>query len=257
MTIISNRSFSMNAPKYVLVMSGKGGVGKSTTAANIARSLALKLGKVGLLDLDLTGPSIPTIFGVKGQDIKNRNGKMIPHISENVEIISLGLLLSDPNDAVIWRGPRKHSMISNFFDLIEWTSSVVVVDLPPGTSDEHLSTFDILKKKGLQYQVVIVTTPNILAVADVRKGINLCRQVEAPIVGIVENFSGVMCPCCDKVSPLLGHSAAEEMSEDFNIPILAKIPFVPAYASSADHGQSNQSFMAFFNPVIEMIQQNQ
>lgn len=241
---------------YVLVMSGKGGVGKSTVASNIARSLSAKLPSVGLLDLDLTGPSIPTLFGIKGQSIANKEGKMVPAKSGNIEIISLGLLLTDPNDAVIWRGPRKHGMISTFFELIEWSSKVVVVDMPPGTSDEHISTLQILKQKNLPFSIYVVTTPNILSVADVRKGINLCEQMGAPVKGIIENFCGVMCPCCGEVSEFLGPNAADDMSDDTCLPILAKIPFLPAAAASSDKGEQNDQIMPYFDEVRDNILKN-
>lgn len=234
-------------------MSGKGGVGKSTTSANIARKLADKYERVGVLDLDLTGPSMPTIFGVKGQDIKNKNSKIIPVVSGKIEIVSIGLMLTDPNDAIIWRGPKKNGMIKSFFELIEWKSDIIVIDLPPGTSDEHLATFDILKSKGLRYDVIIVTTPSLLSVADVKKGINLCKKMESNILGVVENMSGVLCPCCNKVSQLLGSNAAEEMASELNLKILTKIPFLPLAASAADKGESCDALLQFLNPVVDVI----
>lgn len=241
---------------YVLVMSGKGGVGKSTVASNIARSLSKKLPSVGLLDLDLTGPSIPTIFGVKGQSIANKDGKMVPAKSGNIEIISLGLLLSDPDDAVIWRGPRKHGMINTFFELINWSSKVIVVDMPPGTSDEHISTIQLLKQKNLPFSVYIVTTPNILSVADVRKGINLCEKMEAPVNGIIENFVGVMCPCCGEVSEFLGPNSADSMCEEYNLPVLTKIPFLPSAAEASDKGEQSSLILPYFDNVINDILKN-
>lgn len=241
---------------YVLVMSGKGGVGKSTVASNISRLLSTKLQSVGLLDLDLTGPSIPTIFGVKGSSIANKDGKMIPVKSENVEIVSLGLLLTNPDDAVIWRGPKKHGMINTFFDLIDWSSKVVVVDMPPGTSDEHLSTIQILKQKNIPFAVYIVTTPNILSVVDVKKGINLCEKMEAPINGIIENFVGVMCPCCGEVSEFLGPNAADSMSDEVGIQVLTKIPFLPAAAEASDKGEQSSLILPYFENVINNILKN-
>lgn len=238
---------------YVLVMSGKGGVGKSTTAANIARSLSSQLPSVGILDLDLTGPSIPTIFGVKGQSIANRDNKMIPTKKDNIEIVSLGLLLQDPNDAVIWRGPRKHGMINTFFQLIEWTSKVIVVDMPPGTSDEHLSTIQILKERNLPFSVYAVTTPNILSVADVKKQLNLCQKMDAKVEGIIENFVGVMCTCCGEISEYLGPNAADSMSEEFSIPVLARIPFLPQAAAASDKGEKSDLILPYFDQVTKRI----
>ncbi|OHT07808.1 nucleotide binding protein [Tritrichomonas foetus] len=238
---------------YVLVMSGKGGVGKSTVASNITRSLSSRLPCVGILDLDLTGPSIPTIFGVKGRDIANREGKMVPVTSGNIEIVSLGLLLADPNEAVIWRGPRKHGMINTFFQLIDWTAKVVVVDMPPGTSDEHISTIQLLKQNGIKFSVFVVTTPNILSVADVKKGLNLCEKMEAPVTGIIQNFCGVMCPCCGEVSEYLGPNAADSLSEETNLPVMARIPFLPEAAAAADKGEQCDMILSYFAPIADKI----
>ena len=235
-------------------MSGKGGVGKSTTSANIARAYAKKHGKVGLLDLDLTGPSIPTLFGIKDRDQKGKNGKIVPQVVNNVEIVSLGLMLADPNDAVVWRGPKKVNMINQFFEMINWNCDTVIVDMPPGTSDEHLSTLDILQKKQLKYKVIIVTSPNILSVADVKKGINLCKLYHSDVIGVVENFCGVMCPCCGKVTPLLGDKAAEMMSEQLNLPILTKIPFLPQAASANDKGEESDLLMSYFDEIVSKIE---
>lgn len=242
-----------NKPRYVLIMSGKGGVGKSTTAANVARCLADKLGKVGLLDLDLTGPSIPTIFGIKGESVKNHNGMMVPCTKDNVEIISLGLLLRDPNDAVIWRGPRKNSMISTFFDKIEWTAPIVVIDMPPGTSDEHLTTFQFLQEKDLAFSIYVVTTPNLLSIADVRKGLNLCETINAPVSGLIENFSGIMCPCCGEVTPLLGNNLVQDLAEEKKLPVLAHVPFMPAAAAASDAGEKCDLILPMYDNVIQNI----
>ena len=243
----------MESPAYVLVMSGKGGVGKSTCASNIARCLRKNFETVGILDLDLTGPSIPTIFGVKGQDIANRGGRMVPVAKDGIEIISLGLLLNDPNDAVIWRGPKKHNMISTFFQLIEWTAKVVIVDLPPGTSDEHISTIQILQNAGARFFALIVTTPNILSVADVRKGLNLCQKMNVNVQGIIQNFCGVICPCCGEVSEYLGPNAADSLSEETHLPVLTKIPFLPAAAAAADKGEESDLILPYFESVREKI----
>ena len=241
-------------PKYVLVMSGKGGVGKSTVSANIARAFSKKHGRVGLLDLDLTGPSIPTLFGIKDRDQKGKAGKIVPQVVDNVEIVSLGLMLSDPNDAVVWRGPKKNNMINQFFEMIDWHCGTVIVDLPPGTSDEHLTTFDVLKKKQLEYKVIIVTTPNLLAIADVKKGIKLCQQENADIVGVVENFCGVLCPCCGKVTPFIGDKSDEMMNEEFHLPILVKIPFLPEAAKSNDKGEECDKLLSYFEEIVNKIE---
>jgi ATP-binding protein involved in chromosome partitioning len=248
----SARNDSM-AQRFILVMSGKGGVGKSTVASTLARALSASLPKVGLLDLDLTGPSIPTIFGICGRDIKSNQGRMTPCAVGNIEIVSIGLLLADPNDAVIWRGPRKHGMITTFFHIINWTADLIIVDMPPGTSDEHLSTFELLNEKQIPYSVIVVTSPSVLSVADVRKGINLCRTFNARIVAIIENFCGVMCPCCGKVAPLAEDTAVDAMSDDTELPVIARIPFLPVAAAAADEGRGGETLIHYFQAVLPLI----
>ena len=176
-------------------------------------------------------------------------------IVDDVEIVSLGLMLTDPNDAVVWRGPKKNNMINQFFEMIDWHCSTVIVDLPPGTSDEHLTTFDVLKKKKLDYKVVIVTTPNILAIADVKKGIKLCQQEGANIIGVIENFCGVLCPCCGKISPFIGDKSDVVMNEEFHLPILVKIPFLPEAAHSNDKGEKCDKLMSYFDEIVTKIEE--
>ena len=235
-------------------MSGKGGVGKSTTASAIARVFAKKHGRVGLLDLDLTGPSIPTLFGIQDKDQKAKSGKIVPQVVDNVEIVSLGLMLSDPSDPVVWRGPKKTNMIKQFFEIVDWRCDTVIVDLPPGTSDEHLSTFDILRQHNLAYKVIIVTSPNRLSVADVKKGIHLCEKESSSIVGLIENFSGIMCPCCGQVTPLLGDKGADVISEEFGIPILCRIPFLPAAAAANDKGEECDLLLKYYEEIVSKIE---
>jgi ATP-binding protein involved in chromosome partitioning len=137
--------------------------------------------------------------------------------------------------------------------LIEWSSSVIVVDMPPGTSDEHLSTFDVLKGNNLKYSVLIVTSPSLLSIADVRKGINLCKTVGARIEGIIENFCGVMCPCCGKVTPLVEDTDMNELVSDTGLEILARIPFLPVAAAAADIGQRCDLILPFFDVAAERV----
>lgn len=244
---------SASSPRFVLVMSGKGGVGKSTVSANLARALARHLPKVGLLDLDLTGPSAPTLFGIQNGTIKNNNGRMVPHAVDNIEIVSIGLLLGDPSDPVIWRGPRKNGMINQFFTLIDWTSEIVVVDMPPGTSDEHLSTLQILQDKALPYEIYIVTSPSPLSIADVRKGVNMCEAIGVKVSGLIENFCGVMCPCCGEISALTENSAFEQLASDTKLPVVVTLPFVPAVASAGDRGESSDEMLKRLDPLVHRV----
>ena len=235
--------------RFILVMSGKGGVGKSTCAANLAREIAAEKGKCGLLDLDLTGPSIPTLFGIQSSSVKNHNGKMVPVCVDGVEIISLGLMLGSKDEAVIWRGPRKNGMIQSFFSMIEWSTDTVVIDFPPGTSDEHLSTISILRQNRQEFKAIVVTTPSPLAMADVRKCLDMCRKVGVPVVGSIENFSGVMCPCCGEITRAFGDSPGDKLP----IPVLCKIPFYPEVAAASDLGKRGELILPLFKPIIEKI----
>ena len=245
----------MSSPgqRFILVMSGKGGVGKSTVSSNLARALSKSLPKVGLLDLDLTGPSIPTMFGIQKGTIKNNAGKMVPYSVENIEIISIGLLLDNPSDPVIWRGPRKNGMINQFFRLIDWSASVVVVDMPPGTSDEHLATLQILKDNAIPYEIYVVTSPSPLSVADVRKGINLCKTIGASVSGLVENFCGVMCPCCNEITTLADNSAVSQLAAETGLPLVITLPFMPNAAAASDRGEQSDEMLKLFEPLVRCV----
>lgn len=244
------------SPKFILILSGKGGVGKTTVSANLSRCLSSLNVHVGILDLDLTGPSIPTIFGAQEAKIQNRNGRMIPYKipNYNIEIVSLGLMLNNQNDAIIWRGPKKNRMIQSFFNLIQWESDYVIIDMPPGTSDEHLSTMEILKSSGIDFQTLIITTPNILSIADVRKEISLCWKIGIDVNGIVENFSGIVCPCCSELTQFnQNEDLVEKLSKETNIPVLSKIPFLPQASLPVSIENESQVILPYFKPIAEMI----
>ena len=237
-------------------MSGKGGVGKSTISSNLARAIAKQCGKCGILDLDICGPSIPTIFGIPDAKIKaTAENMMQPQIVDNVEVMSLGFLYSSKEFAAIWRGPKKNAYISQLLHNVSWTSKIIVVDLPPGTSDEHLSLFSELKQANAAISIIIVTTPSPLAITDVKKGISFLKSenVQSSIKGIVENFCGVICPCCGEISPLVEEFGVDQLSSDENIPILSKIPFTPSAAQNFDKGEPNENFFVFFDPIVKAI----
>lgn len=219
----------------LLVLSGKGGVGKSTVAANLAVALA-KAGKaVGLLDTDIHGPSIPQLLGLKGQPITERNERMRPVLwREGLSVISIGFLLQQDGDAVIWRGPRKFGAIRQFLVDVDWGElDYLVVDAPPGTGDEPLSVAQLV---GRPAGAVIVTTPQDLAVADVRRCISFCREVSVPIVGIIENMSGCVCPMCGHHLDLFGSGGGRRLAEEADVPFLGRIPFEPGIVFSGDNG---------------------
>ena len=181
----------------ILVLSGKGGVGKSTVAVNIATQIASIGKRVGLLDIDIHGPSIPDMFGLGGQKILSYGSSLVPvKFTENLKIISIGFLLGNKRDAVIWRGPLKYQVIRQFIADVEWGDlDYLIVDSPPGTGDEPLSIAQLV---GKNTGAIVVTTPQRVSIDDVRKSIQFCRKLELNILGVIENISGFLCPHCGK-----------------------------------------------------------
>ncbi len=224
------------ARKYI-VMSGKGGVGKSSVAVNLAVWLSTQDKQVGLLDADIHGPSVPTLLAVNGRRLVSDDGQRVLPIeySETLKVISVGFMLSNDNEPVIWRGPMKHNLIQQFVENVEWGRlDYLVVDCPPGTGDEPLSVIQVL---GGADGAVIVTTPQELAAVDVRKCLTFCRQVDLPILGIVENMSGFVCPHCGKRSDIFAGHSGEQMAEDFHVPFLGSIPIDPSLSAAGDCGK--------------------
>ncbi|MDD3150387.1 MAG: Mrp/NBP35 family ATP-binding protein [Candidatus Gastranaerophilales bacterium] len=227
----------------IVVLSGKGGVGKSTVASNLAMSLALKGYKTGLLDVDIHGPSIPTIFGLESEHVQGKENEMLPlNFGDNLKIISIGFLLDDPDAAIIWRGPMKMGAIKQFIKDVEWGElDYLIVDCPPGTGDEPLSVIQLLEDIT---GVVIVTTPQKLAIADVKKSINFCKKVNVPILGVVENMSGLICPKCNEIVEIFKSGGGEKMAQNMNVPFLGKIPLDPKIV---DAGDSGKPFLYFYS----------
>jgi ATP-binding protein involved in chromosome partitioning len=220
----------------IIVMSGKGGVGKSTVAVNLATALTMSGKKVGLLDADMHGPSIPMMFGLQdSQMIVNDKGKIQPiQTASNVKIISIALLLENSDSPVIWRGPVKMGAIKQFLEEVEWGAlDYLIVDLPPGTGDEPLSVAQLVPSPD---GVVIVTTPQDVALLSVRKSINFVKAVGLRTIGLVENMDGLVCPHCNKRIEVFGKGGAEKAAKDFGIPLLGSIPLTPSIADSGDDG---------------------
>ncbi|MFA5757351.1 MAG: Mrp/NBP35 family ATP-binding protein, partial [Smithellaceae bacterium] len=175
----------------IVVLSGKGGVGKSTVAVNLATALALHGLRVGLLDVDIHGPSVPTMLGLEGESLKGNPGELFPVEFGGLKVMSLGFLLQNPDDAVIWRGPMKMGVIKQFLTDVNWGDlDYLIIDAPPGTGDEPLSLCQLIQPLT---GAVIVTTPQKIAAIDVRKSISFCRRVNVPVLGVVENMSGFVC----------------------------------------------------------------
>ncbi|XPV76759.1 MAG: P-loop NTPase [Desulfovibrio sp.] len=219
----------------IVVMSGKGGVGKSTVATNIAVALSLAGKKVGLLDVDVHGPSIPRLLSLEGIQPHIGAGAIEPiSWSKNLDVMSLGFMLPSKNDPVIWRGPVKIGMIKQFVQDVLWgDKDYLVVDCPPGTGDEPLSALQTL---GEDAMAVIVTTPQGVAVDDVRRSVNFVSEMGNPLMGIVENMSGFVCPDCGSVHNIFSKDGGEELAKEMGARFLGRIPMDPEVAHSGDEG---------------------
>ena len=219
----------------LLVMSGKGGVGKSTVAANLAASLVLSGKSVGLLDVDIHGPSIPKLMGLENERLVGHGRELVPvSIGDSLKVMSIGFLLSSAADAVIWRGPMKYGVIRQFLAEVEWGPlDYLVIDAPPGTGDEPLSVAQLV---GQPAGAVLVTTPQDLSVADVRRSVSFCHKLELPVVGIVENMSGLVCPHCQGMIDLFKTGGGEALASETNVRFLGRIPIDPQIVQCGDAG---------------------
>jgi ATP-binding protein involved in chromosome partitioning len=219
----------------LLVMSGKGGVGKSTVAANLAASLALSGKSVGLLDVDIHGPSIPKLMGLENERLVVHGQEIVPlEIGANLKVMSIGFLLAGTADAVIWRGPMKYGVIRQFLKDVEWGPlDYLVIDSPPGTGDEPLSVAQLV---GQPAGAVLVTTPQELSIADVRRSVSFCQKVSLPVVGIIENMSGLLCPHCGGRIDLFKTGGGEGLAHEMNVPFLGRIPIDPQIVECGDAG---------------------
>lgn len=219
----------------LLVLSGKGGVGKSTVAVNLAVALAKAGRQTGLLDIDIHGPSMPKLTGLEGQTVHSDGRAILPvKVADNLAVMSIGFLLGSKADAVIWRGPLKHSVIRQFLKDVVWaTLDYLVIDCPPGTGDEPLS---VVQLAGPEAGALIVTTPQELSISDVRRCVTFCRQVNLPVLGVLENMSGFICPQCGARIDLFKAGGGERLARETNVPFLGRIPFDPEIVVSGDNG---------------------
>jgi len=244
--------------KKVVVLSGKGGVGKSSVATNLAVSLSLQGFKTGLLDVDLHGPSVPTLLGMEGQLTTSGSKHIVPvYYNKNLKVMSVGLLLKDQSEAVIWRGPAKHGFIKQLLTAVEWGElDYLVVDCPPGTGDEPLSVIQLLEGHA---GAIIVTTPQDVALNDVRKSVTFCRQVKLPIIGVVENMSGFVCPHCDEEINIFKSNGGLLLANEMAVPFLGKIPLDPEMVVAGDDGepfvefQENSSTASAFGGIVASV----
>jgi len=219
----------------IMVMSGKGGVGKSTVAANLASVLAKNGHYVGLLDADIHGPNIPKMFGVGWRPLQGGDNGIRPvEILSNLKLISMAFVLPNPDSPVVWRGPLKHSAIRQFLGDVEWgVLDYLIVDLPPGTGDEPLSVAHLIEHVDGS---IIVTTPQDVALLDSRKAVNFSRMLKIPVVGIVENMSGLHCPKCGHFIPLFKIGGGESAAKDLGVSFLGRIPIDPEVVQKSDNG---------------------
>ncbi len=221
--------------RKLLVLSGKGGVGKSTVAANLAISLAMTGKSVGLLDVDIHGPSIPRLLGLEGHQLQAHGTEIVPvDIGGDLKVMSIGFLLGSPEDAVIWRGPMKFGVIRQFLGEVEWGElDYLIIDAPPGTGDEPLSVAQLI---GDGAAAVLVTTPQELSTADVRRSVSFCRKLSLPIAGIIENMSGLICPHCNGRIDVFKTGGGASLAREMNVPLLGAIPIDPKIVECGDSG---------------------
>lgn len=219
----------------IVVMSGKGGVGKTTVAVNLATGLSLSGNKVGILDVDIHGPNVPKMLGIdKETKMQSDGDSIIPIIVENnLKVMSMAFMLSSPDSPVIWRGPMKMSVINQFLGDVDWGElDYLIVDLPPGTGDESLSIAQQIPGA----EAVIVTTPQDVALLDSRKSVIFAKQMNMPILGIVENMSGLNCPHCGNNIDLFKIGGGEKTAEEMGVPFLGRLPIDPEIVGAGDSG---------------------
>lgn len=262
---ISGRAIAEDDPlpgvkNVLLVMSGKGGVGKSTVAANLTLALSRAGFRVGLLDADMYGPSIPTMFGISGQPVTD--GQKIQPLSRfGVKLMSLGFLLEDPKSAVVWRGPMLHGALTQFLRDVDWGElDYLLLDLPPGTGDVALTISQQIRCNGS----VIVTTPQEVALQDVYKSVSMCQKLGIPITGVVENESYFVCDGCSKRHELFGSGGGQKIAGVSGAPLLAQIPLHPAVREWGDAGtpvvqaspgsESAKAFAALAETLVERLE---
>ena len=236
----------MSSVKHVIgVVSGKGGVGKSLVSGLIAADAARKGLKVGILDADITGPTIPHMFGFNHVGITAQNNLLVPaRTKEGIEVMSINLLLRNPDDPVIWRGPVIGGCVKQFWNEVVWGDlDVLVVDMPPGTGDVALTVFQSIPVDG----VVIVASPQDLVATIVGKAVNMAKSMDVPVLGLVENMSYFECPDCGKKHYIFGDSHIDEVAEKYGVDVLARLPMNPDFAAMCDEGK----VMDIPNPGID------
>ena len=247
----------------IIVMSGKGGVGKSTVSSNLATELSMRGYQVGLMDVDITGPNIPKMFGVEDEKLHVLDERLIPvTVPPSMKLISMAFLLPDKDSPVMWRGPVKMGAIKQFIEDVNWGDlDYLVVDMPPGTGDEALSIVQLMPKAD---GMIIVTTPQDVALLDSRKSLRFGAETNVPIIGIVENMSGFVCPHCGEVTDIFKSGGGERAAKELNVQFLGKVPIEPGVVESGDCGMpvvlkypdsaSAKAFKTIVDKVVKTVE---
>ena len=238
--------------KHVIgVVSGKGGVGKSFVTGSLANAMAAKGYKVGILDADITGPSIPKMYGLTGAAQADDNGIYPMETANGIKVMSINLLLEDETDPVIWRGPVIGGVVQQFWTDVAWDVDYLFVDMPPGTGDVPLSVFQSIALDG----IIVVTSPQELVSMIVEKAVNMAKKMNVPILGLVENMSYLECPDCGKKIAVFGESRIEEVAKEYGIPVLAQIPIRPEIAKSVDEGTVEYVKADFLDQAVKAVEE--
>ena len=250
-SLLENLNPNASVKKVIAVVSGKGGVGKSTVTSLLSVAMAREGKRVGVLDADITGPSIPMAFGVTAPQGADANG-LYPGLSRTgIQVMSINLLLDDPADPVVWRGPVIAGAVKQFWTDVIWEDvDYMFVDMPPGTGDVPLTVFQSLPVDG----IVIVTSPQDLVSMIVAKAVKMANMMHIPVLGFIENYAYLECPDCGKQIKVFGESRLDEVAEALNVPVLARLPIDPVVAESYDSGKMEQVNTDKVAGVIEAIE---
>jgi ATP-binding protein involved in chromosome partitioning len=224
-----------NIKHVFIVLSGKGGVGKSTVAVNLAVSLSRKGYGTGILDVDIHGPNVPKLLNLEFENLRIEKGKIVPVMYGNLKVMSAAFLLTEHAEAIIWRGPLKAGMIKQFLEDVDWGNlDYLVVDCPPGTGDEPLSVIQVIGKVDGS---IIITTPQELSIIDVKKTVQFSRTLDVPVLGVIENMSGFVCPHCQEEINIFKTGGGEIMAKEMGVPFLGRIPIDPDVVRVGDEGK--------------------
>ncbi|MDD2703210.1 MAG: Mrp/NBP35 family ATP-binding protein [Candidatus Omnitrophica bacterium] len=245
-----------------IVMSGKGGVGKSTVAVNLAYALSMTGKKTGILDIDLHGPNIAKMLDIEDRTLFTHESGIEPvEVGENLKVVSIALLGHNPDQPIIWRGPAKAGVIRQFLSDVNWGDlDYLIVDSPPGTGDEPLSACQLIPEAS---GIIIVTTPQDVAVLDARKSVVFAREINIPVAGIIENMSGFICPHCHVETDIFKRGGGEKAAKELQVPFLGRVPFQPEFVEFGDKGtpfvsfhhasKSSDAFMGIVGRIQEFI----